>query len=198
VRTQRATVLIGVLATGLVLTQQACTPLDREIDRPVAFTAPVPSTSAGKPAEDPILAGERQVVIKPIPSSESIVAVDDRGRLTLTDGEVGHSLFVLTPSGGKYLIRTTAAACLGIRTNPGGPLTVEAAPCDAGRPGQLFTINPQKTKDQGRPTYAISNQDAFLQVFPRSGLVAEELGDAPLKTTFAFVDNGPSTLPSLD
>jgi hypothetical protein len=30
-------------------------------------------------------------------------------------------------------------------------------------------------------------------VFPR-GLIAEELGDSALKTTYAFVDNGPSTL----
>jgi hypothetical protein len=130
--------------------------------------------------------------------------VDDRGRLSLTDGEAEHGLFVLTPSGDKYLIKTAKAgaggepSCLGVKNNGSASLTVEAAACDAGRAGQLFTITRQQARtEDGSPTYAISNRSAFLQVFP-SGLIAEELGDAPLKTTFAFVDNGPATLPALD
>jgi len=223
VRNCRTTVLFGVLAAGVLLTQQACNPIDRRSGGPIAFTtppvqspAPVSTPSAGTtPAgggkttptgkvKDPILAGERQIVIKPIPSFESIVVVDDQGRLTLTDGEAEHGLFVLTPSGDQYLIKTAKAgtggepSCLGIKDNGSASRTVEAAACDAGRAGQLFTITRQKGKDKnGDPTYAISNRGAFLQVFP-SGLIAEELGDAPLKTTYAFVDNGPSTLPSLD
>ena len=242
-RTHRATVLFGVLAAGLVLTQQACTPSDRQSNAPVAFTAPTeassqaagtktasgtkPSTgtktssgtkttggtktssgtktsTAGKKSKvDPILAGKRQIVIAPIPSFESVVVVDDSGRLSLTDGEAEHSMFVLTPVGDKYLIKTAKAgaggepSCMGIKNNGTGSLTVVAAACDTRRAGQLFTIARQKAKSNGLPTYAISNQSAFLQVFP-SGLIAEELGDAPLKTTYAFVDNGPSTLPSLD
>ena len=222
-RNCRATVLLGVLATGVLLSQQACTPIDRTSGGPVAFTtppaessAPGSTTSSGaKPsgggtkaatgkAKDPILAGQRQIVIKPIPSFESIVVVDDRGRLSLTDGEAEHGLFVLTPSGDKYLIKTAKVgaggepSCLGVKNNGSASLTVEAAACDAGRAGQLFTITRQKAKtEDGSPTYAISNRSAFLQVFP-SCLIAEELGDAPLKTTFAFVDNGPATLPDLD
>jgi hypothetical protein len=231
VRTHRATVLFGVLAAGLVLTQQACTPSDRRSNAPVAFTAPTEASTQGtssksssgtKPSSgtkasggtktptagkkskvDPILAGKRQIVITPIPSYESIVVVDDSGRLSLTDGEAEHSMFVLTPVGDKYLIKTAKAgaggepSCMGIKGNGSAPLTVVAAACDAGRAGQLFTIARQEAKSNGLPTYAISNRSAFLQEFP-SGLIAEELGDAPLKTTFAFVDNGPSTLPSLD
>src|SRR5688500_9354803 len=94
VRNCPATVLLGVLATGVLLSQQACTPIDRTSGGPVAFTtppaessAPVSTTSSGaKPsgggtkaatgkAKDPILAGQRQIVIKPIPSFESIVVV---------------------------------------------------------------------------------------------------------------------------
>jgi hypothetical protein len=223
VRNRRTTVLLGVLAAGALLTQQACSPMDRRSGGPVAFTtppaespAPGSTTSTGsKPSgggtksaagtsKNPILAGKRQVVIKPIPSFESIVVVDDKGRLSLTDGEAEHGLFVLTPSGDQHLIKTAKVgaggepSCLGVKNNGSASLTVEAAPCDAGRAGQLFTITRQKGKDSnGDPTYAISNRSAYLQVFP-SGLIAEELGDAPLKTTFAFVDNGPSTLPSLD
>jgi hypothetical protein len=234
VRTHRSTVLLGVLAAGLVLTQQACASVNRPGGEPVAFTAPTakgtPSagsktsgsktsigakTSSGTKTSgtvkksgaaktDPILAGKRQIVIKPVQATESIVALDERGRLILTDGEAEHGMFVLTPSGGKYLIKTAKAgaggeaACLGIKHNGSKPLTVEAAACDAGRSGQLFTIARLQDKDkQGRPTYAISNQGAFLRI-AHSGLIAEELGDAPLTTTYAFVDNGPATLPILD
>jgi hypothetical protein len=222
VRNRRNAVLVGVLAAGVLLTQQACTPIDRNSGGPVAFTTPPAespepqgTTSTGtKPGggkksttgkvKDPILAGKRQIVIKPIPSFESIVVVDPSGRLSLTDGEAEHGLFVLAPTGDKYLIKTAKAgtggepSCLGVKNNGSNPLTVVAAACDAGRAGQQFTITRQQGKDNGDPTYAISNQGAFLQVFPKTGLIAEELGDSPLKTTYAFVDNGPSTLPSLD
>ncbi len=219
-RTRRSTAFLGVLAAAAMLTQQACKPAEGPAGDPVTFAAPSESSSTpsstpppaepgkasdgGKPGADQILAGKRQIVIRPVPSSESIEAIDDRGRLDLTDGEAPHSLFVLTPSGDKFLIKTAAAgaggepSCLGVKNNGSDPLTVEAAACDAGRAGQLFTITRQKSDSQDRPTYAISNQGAFLQVSTRNGLIAEELGDSPLRTTFAFVDNGPQTLPALD
>lgn len=225
----RSTIALGVLAAGLVLSQQACAATTPQ-------AGPAPSTSeseetggtsgggeapskaeegggkapaksaepkeGGKAPKDPILAGKRQIVIAPVESMESIVVVDAKGRLSTTDGEAEHSMFVLTPVGGRYQIKTAKVgaggepSCMGIKGNGTAPLTVVAAACDAGRDGQLFTIKKQKAKDNGRPTYAISNRDAYLQIFP-SGLIAEELGDAPLLTTYAFVDNGPSTLPVL-
>jgi hypothetical protein len=229
VRTHRSTVLLGVVAAaGLVMAQQACS-IGRKSGEPVAFNTPSasPSAAAPSPAQSSaapassssassgggasagggagaILAGKRQIVIAPIPSFESIVAVDAEGRLNVTNGEAEHGLFVLTPVNGKYQIKTAKAgaggepSCMGVKSNGSASLTVVAAACDAGRAGQLFTITEQKAKDaKGRPTYAISNQGAFLQVFPK-GLIAEELGDSELETTYAFVDNGPSTLPALD
>jgi hypothetical protein len=46
-------------------------------------------------------------------------------------------------------------------------------------------------------TYAIRNRDAFLQWNPTGtdGLIAEELGDSKLNTTFVLVDRGKSTVP---
>ena len=153
---------------------------------------------------DRILQGRRQVVIKPVQSSESVLALADDNRLTTTDGAAGRSLFVLTPNGRSYLIKTATAgrggepSCLGVRSNGSDPLTVEAAACDAGRAEQLFTIRAQGRRDAaGRPVYSISNRGAFLRLAGRSGLIAEELGDSPLTTTFTFVDNGPATLPQL-
>ncbi|WP_430788403.1 hypothetical protein [Actinoplanes sp. G11-F43] len=172
--------LVGALAAGIVLA-------------PLAVTSPAAAAAA-----DPILKGKRQVVIKPIPSFESIVAIDSKGRLGLTDGEAKYTLFVLSPVGEKFQIKTAKAgdgkkaACIGIKNNGSKPLTLVATKCDQKRAGQLFTITKLKAKDNGRPTYAISNSSAFVQYFPKSGLIAEELGDAPLMTSFSFVDNGPA------
>lgn len=161
--------------------------------------APLAVTSvASAAAADPILAGKRQVVIKPIPSFESIVAIDGKGRLNLTDGEAEFVLFVLSPVGDKFQIKTAKpgdgkkAACIGVKNNGSNPLTAVAATCDTKRAGQLFTIAKLKAKDNGLPTYAISNNGAFLQDFPRTGLILEELGDAELTTSYSFVDNGPA------
>jgi hypothetical protein len=227
VTTRPSTLLVGVLAAGLVLTQQACTSSAGTQGQPVAppsaTTSAPDSTSAAGDAPEPtsspspsrshaassgpkgsVLSGKRQVVIKPNPSYESIVAVDDKGRLNLTDGQPEHGLFVLTPVGGKFQIKTAKAgaggepACMGVKTNGSAPLTVVATACDASRAGQLFDITKQKKKDaEGDPTYAIANQGAFLQE-RKTGLIAEELGDSPLETTFSFVDNGPASLSSLD
>jgi hypothetical protein len=192
--------VLGVLAGGLVLAPAAWTSAASAAPAP---TAPVTAASAATDGD--ILAGKRQVVIKPVEEFESILAVNARGRLDLTDGESDKSLFVLVPNGAKWLIKTAKAdpsgepACMGLKNNGSKPLTVVAAACDASRAGQNFVITALDTKDSsGRTTYAISSRDAFLQYFGRSGLIAEELGDAPLKTTFSFVDNGPSTLPILD
>ena len=158
---------------------------------PLAITSP-----ASAAATDPILTGKRQVVIKPIPSFESIVAIDGKGRLNLTDGDAYYALFVLSPVGNKFQIKTAKAgdgpkaACIGVKNNGSKALTAVAAKCDAKRAGQLFTVTKLKAKSNGRPTYAISNGGAFLQYFPRTGLILEELGDAKLTTSYSFVDNG--------
>jgi len=211
VRTHRSTVLLGALAAaGLVMTQQACSTAYADTAEPVDFqssSAPAPAGSAqpGVADDGDIFTGARKVVIKPNPSFEEILAVDPSGRLNATDGSSEFSLFVLTPHNGKFLIKTAKAgaggerACMGLKKNGSRPLTVVATACDASRAGQLFSITEQKEKDpQGKPTYAISSQSAFLQIFPNSGLIAEELGDAPLATTFSFVDNGPSGGPIED
>jgi len=232
VKNRRSLLLAGAMAAGLLLTQQACSPASDPVPAAVASPASdsvkltngsgtatdksgeatkgsgkttndAGSTGTQKAGKSSILAGKRQVVIKPNPSSESIVAYDAKGRLSLIDGEAEHSLFVLTPAGDKFLVKTAKATsggepdCAGIKSNGSASLTVVAAPCDASRSGQLFTITEQKKNANGEPTYAISISGAFLQV-GRSGLIAEELGDSTLKTTFSFIDNGPATLPILD
>lgn len=207
------TVALAVIAAGLTTacssTGTTSTATSAPAPAPAPSSAPVnPSATATATLGDKagnVLDGGRQVVIAPIPGGESILAVDDKGRLGPADGDVDKGLFVLTPANRKYQIRTAQpgpggeAACLGVKQNGSNPLTVVATPCDTSRAGQLFTIKQEKNKDsKGRPTYAISNQGAFLQVADGYGLIAEELGDSPLRTTYSLVDNGPATLPSLD
>ncbi|MFI5936278.1 hypothetical protein [Actinoplanes sp. NPDC051494] len=156
------------------------------------------SSAASAAAADPILAGKRQVVIAPLPSFESIVGIDGKGRLHVTDGEPKFSLFVLSPVGKKFQIKTAKAgdgkkaACIGLKNNGSKPVTAVATTCNTKRAGQLFTITKLKAKDNGRPTYSISNGGAFLQYFPKTGLIVKKLGGASLKTSYAFVDNGPA------
>jgi hypothetical protein len=124
--------------------------------------------------------------------------VDD-GRLAEVDDDSGRQLFVPTRLGsGRFLIKAYAEAnghpasdepsCWQVH-NPQStePLTVEAAVCAADNPDQQFTI-----AAQGKKTYAIRNGSAFLRYSRTHGLILEELGDAPLTTTFRLVDNGPA------
>ncbi len=207
------TAVLGVLAAGLALTQHACstaTPAEETTSAPPPAVTPAPTTSAApSPAEsqpggsqEDILSGERQVVLKPVPSFESVLAVDDKGRLTLTDGPGVFSLFVLTKVGDRHQIRTATddgtgeRPCMGIKSNGSEPLTVVAAVCDAGAAGQLFRITREDREVDGLPTYAIAGEGGtFLQVSEQEGLIAEELGDSGLRTTFSFVDNGPTPPP---
>jgi hypothetical protein len=142
-------------------------------------------------------------VIRPVDGSESILAVDAAGRLTLTDGPTDSGLFVLTPSGDRHLIKRARVgtggepSCLGLKTNGSDPLTVEATPCDAGRSGQLFSVQRQNGSDAGgRPVYSLNSGGAYLRISTEGGLIAEELGDSTA-TGFSFVDNGAATVPTL-
>ncbi|GLY23784.1 hypothetical protein [Micromonospora sp. NBRC 101691] len=165
-----------------------------------------PSSGGGGGGDDAILQGERQVVIAPVDSFESILAVDPKGRLNLTDGEAEYTLFVLDPVAGRHQIKTAKAGsggepfCMGLRDNGTKPKTIVSAGCDTSAAGQLFTLERMKdTDEKGRPTYAIRGDgDVYVRTTATDGLVAELPGDEGPGTTFVFVDNGKANLPALD
>jgi hypothetical protein len=171
----------------------------------VAPPAPGSPSVAPPPAPggstDAVLSGKREVTIVRVQASESGVSLD--GRLVEADDDSGRQLFVPTPLGGDtYLIKAFGRAnnhpaadepsCWQVH-NPrtSEPLTVEGAVCDQANPAQRFTIT-----TKGKGTYAISNSSAYLQFSSSRGLILEELGDAPLLSTFRFVDNGPARRPA--
>ncbi|MER5704912.1 hypothetical protein ABT023_23610 [Micromonospora sp. NPDC002296] len=211
----------AVLTAGVAASMQACaTPAPEAgssaaspatsapaTDSGATGAAPSPSpTGSGSKggsqagSADPILRGERQVVLRPVGSFESILAVDAKGRLNLTDGETDKSLFVLLPAGGnRYQIRTAKALggsepdCMGLRDNGSAPTTVVAAACDSSRAGQLFAIEKTQEENQGRPTYTIGGEGkVYLRVVDGQGLTAQRVGegDAGEGLNFDFVDNG--------
>ncbi len=182
--------LLGALGTGLAFGQAG---------RPDPTPPGQPGQSSAPASPESILAGERQVHIGIVQQPGGILAVGAGDRVSLSaDG--GRALFVLQPDGEQFRIRTPEvtkggeAACLTVRTNGSDPLTVVAQRCAADDNNQLFTLMPRGTKD-GRPAYAVRNGDAYLQS-SRSGdgLIAEELGDGTLQTTFDLVDQGPANL----
>jgi hypothetical protein len=158
---------------------------------------PKTSDSNASPASDKLLNGTRKVAIVPVPTFESAVGLDGTGNLVITDGDPEVGLFVVNPVRGGYLIRAGEAnaagkyPCLRIKTNGSNSLTVNSATCKASDVEQVFTIDKVKGG-----SYAISNRSAYLQE-TSSGLIAEELGDSELQTTFKLVDNGKATLAPL-
>ncbi|MEV4627394.1 hypothetical protein AB0J90_13995 [Micromonospora sp. NPDC049523] len=58
-------------------------------------------------------------------------------------------------------------------TRATGAAHYRGALCDARNPAQQFTIIPN-----GKGSYGISNNSAYLQHSPTNGLIFEELGDA--------------------
>jgi hypothetical protein len=156
------------------------------------------------------LDGKRQVFLLPLLDDtelpDSVLAVTAGGRVQVTDDYDDSALFVPVPNGRgakERLIKTgTLRAggepfCLQVGGKDASPLTVVTAACDAREPAQLFTFEASGEDDEGRTTYAVRNRGAFLQWHPLggTGLVAEELGDSPLETTFALLDQGAAALP---
>jgi hypothetical protein len=209
-------------AAVLVLALQGCS---ADAGTPVSGppTAPAPSapsaSSAGPaatsglgsaPAPAGALDGKRQVFFLPrLDDNElpdSVLAVTAGGRVQVTDEYAAGALFVPVPKerGAKErLIKTGRLRgagdpfCLQVSSNGADPLTVVTAVCDAGKAAQLFTFDEAGKDGEGRTTYAVRNRDAFLQWHPLGGvgLIAEELGDSQLETTFTLQDQGAAALP---
>ncbi|WP_306211896.1 hypothetical protein [Actinoplanes sp. RD1] len=158
-------------------------------------TAGEGETTAGEKPEktgNPILDGERQVVIAPADTYETVLHVDDKGHLALTDGESDTTLFVLVPvNDEKHWIRTAKAdssgeqACIGLSLQSTGPAMLDAAPCDASKSGQLFTI-----ESKGDKKYAIKGDKGYnVRALDDEGVQAVA-GASGSGTTFGFADNG--------
>ncbi|MFE7873770.1 hypothetical protein ACFUYE_25895 [Micromonospora humida] len=196
--------LAGVGLLALTGTMAACAQARPGADAPVAEPQRKPAAVAvGLSATPPQkssaprgFTGTRQYTIVRVGSFEGGLSLTDSGRLAEVDDDQGRQLFVPTPlGGGKYLIKSyarTSAGPLCWRVhNPGNsqPLVVQAATCRTDDARQQFEIF---AAAGSTPSYLISNAGAFLRTSARSGLILEELGDAPPTSSFRFTDNGPA------
>ncbi|WP_305788775.1 hypothetical protein [Symbioplanes lichenis] len=221
---RRRHVAAAAIAAGSVLALAACssTPADTTAASPAgstpSATTPAAETGAGsaeaeptteaaddgagataeKPEKtgNPVLDGERQIVIAPTDTYETVLHVDDKGHLALTDGDSDTTLFVLVPvNDEKHWIRTAKAdssgeqACIGLSMQSSGPAMLDAAPCDASASGQLFTIQ-SKGEVEGKFRYAIKGDKGYnVRALDDEGVQAVA-GASGKGTTFGFADNG--------
>ena len=157
--------------------------------------AAVPQATSG---QEPVLSGKRRVTIVRVGAFESGLSLLDGGRLAEVDDDRGRQVFVPTPLGRQeFLIKSYYGGGTGQPVcwqahNPGNaqPLVVRGATCRAGDPRQRFVIAP--ATGGGVREFVISNQWAYLRTSARSGLILEELGDAPPASSFRFNDTGPA------
>ena len=222
----RASFKITALAAALLVTQQACaatgTTAAGTTATPVASgglgsspPAPsaAPSPSVGKTTKPPQgggakFTGKTQyyffVLDKKVEVPESLLAATSDGKVEVNGDFSGKALFVpvpAAPGSQDFLIKTGQlrrggeALCLQVKRS-----AVVTAACDAADRAQIFRFDNLGKDNQGRTTYGISSQGAHLQWDPNGtrGLIAEEVGDAPLDTTWVAIDRGASTVPVLD
>jgi hypothetical protein len=175
---------------------------------PSASPAATASTSAPPAKSQPngVLAGNRQVWILP-KVSEATVAVDKSLDAGLSDDFGDRALFVLTPSAGRYQIKT---AKLRVNDDPAGETyclavkgtKVVATGCDAADSKQLFHVIKSGKSGSDKQLYVIRTEDySFLRVADMSSnLTASKIeeGAADAGTDFLLPDKGKASLPTLD
>jgi len=229
--------VLPVVLTGVLLTQQACagqavpagstsglgaaTPVTAPAARaaessaaqaqPAGRAAKAPAQSATRAAKGPgaaaggVLSGTRQVFILP-KNNEATVAVDASMRAGLSDDFGNRALFVFTPEGDRYSIKTAKLRVGNKPTNETYCLAVKsrkvvATSCDSADDNQLFYVLKSGT-NSGKPTYVIRTKDyVFLRVAtPTSNLSATKIeeGTADAGADFLLPDRGKATLPALD
>jgi hypothetical protein len=218
-----------VVLAGVLLSQQACagspSPANSVASTSglgsvtpatsAASTAPTPETSPAEPSASPakataaaaggVLSGTRQVFILP-KNNEAAVAVDESMRAGLSEDFGDRALFVFTPVGGRYLIKTAKLRvnddpsnetfCLAVKSGK-----VVATSCDASDDKQLFHVI-KSGSSSDKPTYVIRTKDyVFLRVAdPAANLTASKIeeGIADAGTDFLLPDKGKASLPALD
>ncbi|MEV6597828.1 protein kinase [Actinoplanes sp. NPDC051346] len=148
-------------------------------------------------------AGGRRAVIHFAELDENMYLYPNGGEAETTGtalgagGEDDETLFALEPFGVDYQIKWLSEDypdhCLGVRINPGVNAILVTAPCHQ-TDATVFEISATGKKDDaGRPTYYIySNAYGAVEWSEEDQrIILQEVGDATIWTTFAFLDRGP-------
>ena len=181
--------------------------------------SPSATTSSPAPATKPaatgkgVFSGTRQVLLLP-KNSESTIGVVGGGKVGLSEKFGDSDLFVLTPVGDQFWIRTAKLRkggepfCLSAKLGSGGkPAAVLTVACDSSASDQLFRFR-QTGESNGKPTYTIrTGKDTYIIQDPTGeiahtgvGVAAVTIGEGTpdIDTPFVLADKGQASMPSLD
>ncbi|MBU2668984.1 hypothetical protein KOI35_36280 [Actinoplanes bogorensis] len=179
-------------------------------------TSPAPAT---KPAASTtktgkgVFSGTRQVWLLP-KNSEATLGVVGGGKVGLSEKFGDSDLFVLTPVGDQFWIRTAKLRkggepyCLSAKLGPGGkPAAVLTVACDSSAKDQLFRFR-QTGESNGKLTYTIrTGTDTYIIQDPTGeiahtgvGVAAVTIGEGTpdIDTPYIIADKGAASMPSLD
>ncbi|WP_405089903.1 protein kinase [Micromonospora sp. NBC_01392] len=142
-----------------------------------------------------MLAGQRRVLLHVVEIDRDLSLPFD-GELTVGDGTGKDALFVLEPVGVDYLIKSVNPdiahrPCLGVKLDPEGYASLVGAECEP-TGATVFSITREGKDDKGRTSYSIFNDKYGLVQWEdtEKKIYVQELGDAPIDTTFSLVDRG--------
>ena len=118
------------------------------------------------------------------------------GELTVGDGTGKDALFVLEPVGVDYMIKSVNPdiahrPCLGVKLDPEGYASLVGAECEP-TGATVFSISREGRDDKGRTSYSIISEKYGVVQWEdtEKEIYVQEMGDAPIDTTFSLVDRG--------
>ncbi|QLQ36403.1 serine/threonine protein kinase [Micromonospora robiginosa] len=163
-------------------------------------TSPASRTPSGSPSATTdrtraILAGQRRVLLHVVEIDRDLSLPFD-GELTVGDGTGRDALFVLEPVGVDFMIKSVNPdiahrPCLGVKLDSEGYAFLVGADCQP-TGATVFEISREGKDDKGRTSYAIVSDKYGVVQWDESQkkIYVQELGDAPIDTTFSLVDRG--------
>ncbi|MFI2710712.1 serine/threonine-protein kinase [Micromonospora sp. NPDC018662] len=157
--------------------------------------APSGSPSAAVDRTRAMLAGQRRLLLHVVEIDRDLSLPFD-GKLTVGDGTGKDALFVLEPVGVDYMIRSVNPdvahrPCLGVKLDAEGYASLVGAECEP-TGATMFGISPEGKDDKARTSYSIFNDKYGLVQWDdtEKEIYVQEMGDAPIDTTFSLVDRG--------
>ncbi|MCZ7436914.1 protein kinase [Micromonospora sp. WMMC241] len=160
-----------------------------------ASRTPSRSPSATADRTRAMLAGQRRLLLHVVQADRDLSLPFD-GELTVGDGTGRDALFVLEPVGVDYLIKSvnpdiSHRPCLGVKLDAERNASLVGTECEP-TAATMFGILREGKDDKGRTSYAIVSDRYGLVQWDESRreIYVQELGDAPIDTTFSLVDRG--------
>ncbi|MFI6130573.1 serine/threonine protein kinase [Micromonospora sp. NPDC051141] len=160
-----------------------------------ASRTPGGSPSASADRTRAMLAGQRRLLLHVVEIDRDLSLPFD-GELTVGDGTGKDALFVLEPVGVDYMIKSVNPdiahrPCLGVKLDPEGYASLVGAECEP-TGATVFSISREGKDDTGRTSYSIISEKYGVVQWEdtEKEIYVQEMGDAPIDTTFSLVDRG--------